>query len=181
MLVKQPTRKRSVLRMFGIVVCTGLLLSVAGLALLSFNATRPNKLGVRNGTLTECPDKPNCVSSFAESRTQSMPPIPIVDDPDAAMQAVLDAISAMDGAKIISSEDDYIHCEFTTPIFRFVDDVEFLLDRNDSVIHFRSASRTGYDDFGVNRARMNEVRRRIAVATGEATLTNRALSAVKLP
>ena len=152
--------------MFGIVVCTGLLLSVAGLALLSFNATRPNNLGVRDGTLTVCPDKPNCVSSFADSDTQSMPPIPFTGSKSDAIASIRQILSGMDGARVVSATDTYLHCEFSTAVFRFVDDVEFLFDTETSVIHFRSASRVGYQDFGVNRGRMNEIRRRF-VETAE--------------
>jgi uncharacterized protein (DUF1499 family) len=47
--------------------------------------------------------------------------------------------------------------EFRSALFRFVDDVEFVLDDSARVIHFRSASRAGYYDFGVNRRRMQEI------------------------
>ena len=46
-----------------------------------------------------------------------------------------------------------MHAEFTSVIFRFVDDVEFLLDADSLSIHVRSASRVGYSDLGANRAR----------------------------
>jgi len=38
--------------------------------------------------------------------------------------------------------------------------VEFFLDDATQTIHFRSASRLGYSDLGVNRKRMEEIRRR---------------------
>jgi uncharacterized protein (DUF1499 family) len=40
-----------------------------------------------------------------------------------------------------------------------VDDVHFLFDDAAKEIHFRSASRLGRSDFGVNRKRMEEIRR----------------------
>jgi uncharacterized protein (DUF1499 family) len=43
-------------------------------------------------------------------------------------------------------------------MLRFVDDVEFVFDDESKTIHFRSASRTGYGDLGVNRRRMEQVR-----------------------
>jgi len=46
----------------------------------------------------------------------------------------------------------------------FVDDVEFLLDEKAGVIHVRSASRLGRSDFGVNRDRVETIRRQIASA-----------------
>jgi len=42
-------------------------------------------------------------------------------------------------------------------VWRFVDDVEFYLDETARVVHFRSASRMGYYDFGMNRRRMKEI------------------------
>ena len=47
--------------------------------------------------------------------------------------------------------------EVTSKIFGFVDDVEFYLNEP-GVIHFRSASRIGYSDLGVNRERMETIR-----------------------
>ena len=41
----------------------------------------------------------------------------------------------------------------------FVDDVEFFVDAQQKVIHFRSASRVGYSDLGANRKRMETIRR----------------------
>jgi uncharacterized protein (DUF1499 family) len=46
-------------------------------------------------------------------------------------------------------------------LLRFVDDVEFLFDDEAKTIHFRSASRTGRSDFGVNRRRMEDIRKLI--------------------
>jgi uncharacterized protein (DUF1499 family) len=44
-------------------------------------------------------------------------------------------------------------------LFRFVDDVELAVDPAEHVVHFRSASRVGRSDFGVNRRRMEELSR----------------------
>jgi uncharacterized protein (DUF1499 family) len=50
-----------------------------------------------------------------------------------------------------------LHAEFRSAIFRFVDDVEFMVDPESQRIHARSASRVGYSDMGVNRRRMEEI------------------------
>ena len=146
---------------------TGALLSVAGLVFLSLRATKPSNLGVRNGTLAVCPDSPNCESSLTSNSSHFMIPIAYDGDSATAMQSLLDVVSEMDGARVITSEDKYIHCELSTPLFRFVDDVEFLLDADESVIHFRSASRIGHSDFGQNRRRMNEIRRKFTEACSD--------------
>ncbi|MBN2243722.1 MAG: DUF1499 domain-containing protein [Acidobacteria bacterium] len=54
--------------------------------------------------------------------------------------------------------------EYTSRLFRFVDDVEFYLDDERKVIDFRSASRTGYSDLGVNRKRMETIRKKYALS-----------------
>lgn len=60
-------------------------------------------------------------------------------------------------ARIVSRRDLYLHATFTSRWLRFVDDVEFFADPTTRLLHFRSASRTGYWDFGVNRRRMRRI------------------------
>ena len=67
-------------------------------------------------------------------------------------------IRSLPRTKLVEEDESYLHYEFTSLLFRFVDDVEFLFDDDTKTIHFRSASRTGYGDLGVNRARMEQVR-----------------------
>jgi uncharacterized protein (DUF1499 family) len=60
--------------------------------------------------------------------------------------------------------DNYIRAEFVSKIFRFVDDVEFYFPDKKSkelLIHVRSASRVGYSDLGVNRMRIEQIRRKL--------------------
>ena len=58
----------------------------------------------------------------------------------------------------------YLAFEFGSALFRFVDDVEFLVDDTAKEVSFRSASRVGVSDFGVNRRRMETVARAFAAA-----------------
>lgn len=64
----------------------------------------------------------------------------------------------MEGADIIMETDHYLYAEFTSKTMRFVDDVEFYLDEENRLLNFRSASRLGYGDFGVNRKRIESIR-----------------------
>jgi uncharacterized protein (DUF1499 family) len=64
----------------------------------------------------------------------------------------------MKRAKLVSSDAEFIHAEFRTRL-GFVDDVSFALDAHRGVIHMRSASRAGYWDLGVNRRRLEKIRR----------------------
>ena len=75
------------------------------------------------------------------------------------MQRLLAILRGMPRTTIVQSGADSVRAEFRTRIFRFVDDAQFAFDDKAKVIHFRSASRAGHSDFGVNRRRMEEVRK----------------------
>ena len=83
-----------------------------------------------------------------------------------AMREVRRVIEAMPRAKIAREEPGYLHAEFRSKVFGFVDDVEFVIDEEARRIDFRSASRVGYYDFGVNRKRMEDICRRLAEREG---------------
>ena len=73
------------------------------------------------------------------------------------MDRLVRIIREMKRATIVTATPSYLHVEFRSALFRFVDDVEFVLDESARLVHFRSASRTGYYDFGVNRRRMEQI------------------------
>jgi uncharacterized protein (DUF1499 family) len=135
-------------------------LPVAVLAMLSLFSRRPSNLGPVEGRLAPCPASPNCVATQSGDRNQRMAPLSFEEAPAAAMERLKKIIAGMPRSRIARSADNYLHVEFTSAVFRFVDDVEFLIDPATREIHFRSASRVGYSDLGANRRRMEEVRRR---------------------
>jgi len=118
----------------------------------------PESMGIKDGKLAECPDKPNCVSSMTKDVSHFIEPFKYTADFKKAKSALVESIKAQDRSVIISETENYIHAEFKSKVFRFVDDVEFLIDDNFKTIHLRSASRTGYSDMGVNRKRMENLR-----------------------
>jgi uncharacterized protein (DUF1499 family) len=130
--------------------------------MMSFFSRRPSQLGVVQGRLADCPRSPNCVSTQADNDDQRMEPIPFSGPPGEARQRLQTLIRQMPRTRIVTSEDQYLHAEFRSALFRFVDDVEFLIDPEAQVIHFRSASRVGYSDLGVNRRRMERIRQEYA-------------------
>ena len=71
------------------------------------------------------------------------------------MARILRVVDKMERTTIITRREDYLHVEYRTKM-GFVDDVEFYLDAQTQTVHFRSASRVGYSDLGVNRKRMEE-------------------------
>lgn len=115
-------------------------------------------LGVTNGKLAACPDKPNCVSSQATENEHKIAPLQFEGEANAAWTALKSVVAAYPRAKVVSEQDNYLRCEFRTWIMRYVDDVEFLMDADQSVIHVRSASRIGYSDLGANRKRIEQLR-----------------------
>ena len=133
------------------------LLVIVALAVVSATARRPKTLGVRDGRLAPCPDSPNCVSTHADRDHLRMDSIPLTTDAAQAVEGLKRVISAMPRSRLVMTDEHYLHAEFTSALFRFVDDVEFFVDREQGVIHFRSASRVGHSDLGVNRERMRAI------------------------
>ena len=63
------------------------------------------------------------------------------------------------GGQIEKDDGDYLHAVFISTVFRFRDDLELRQDAAHSRIQVRSASRIGYSDLGVNRKRVEKLRR----------------------
>ena len=118
--------------------------------------------GIDSGKLNDCPNSPNCVSSLAKDEGHSIPALQFTGSSEEAKTRILKIIDEMKRTKIVTSDDKYIHAEFTSMIFRFVDDIEFSFpetEKNITTIQVRSASRTGRSDFGINRKRVEEFRK----------------------
>jgi uncharacterized protein (DUF1499 family) len=126
---------------------------------LSLLARRPDDLGVQDGRLAPCSRYPNCVSSQAEDASHAIEPLAFTGSPEAAWQRLKEVLAAWPRTRVVQETDGYLHAECKTFLFRFVDDVEFVLDRKAKVIHFRSAARIGAGDLGTNRRRMEAIRR----------------------
>jgi uncharacterized protein (DUF1499 family) len=120
--------------------------------------------------LAPCPDKPNCVSTQATDPAKRMPALGFDGDPELVRAAILDVLAKTRGARVVKAESDYIHAEFTTLVFRFVDDVEFAIDAAARRVDFRSASRVGHSDLGTNRRRMESLSQRLEGLAGLAPL-----------
>ena len=133
------------------------LVPAAGLALLSAFSRRPSNLGVVDGRLAPCPNSPNCVSTQADDAAHRMEPISYSGPAGEALTKIKAIVASRPRTKVITENGNYLHVEFKSALFRFVDDVEFLVDEPNRRIHFRSASRVGYGDLGANRRRMKEI------------------------
>jgi len=118
------------------------------------------KTGVPSDRLSPCPKSPNCVSSLSEDKSHQVDPLTYSATLEEAREKLISVIKSMKRSEIVTAEKNYIHATFTSFLFRFVDDVEFSFDDETKVINVRSASRTGYSDLGVNRRRVEEIRKR---------------------
>lgn len=126
-----------------------------GLTMFVQNNHIPGNLGVHRGQLASLPFSPNAVSSQTVKVEQQVAPLPFRGDLQQTRNRLLHTIESYPGrVRVISKKDNYIHCVFSTTI-GFNDDVEFYLDAENRVVHFRSASRIGYSDMGLNRNRYN--------------------------
>ena len=150
-------RRRKVYQTIWIVIGAGCL-GMAAVFVMSLTASRPLNLGVRNGKLADAPASPNCVSTQATDAEHAIAPLVYQGDGSGVMKQLESIVKEMPGSTIIDLRDDYLYAEFRSAIFRFVDDVELFHDPKSQCIHFRSASRTGYSDLGVNRKRMESIR-----------------------
>lgn len=121
----------------------------------------PSNLGVTEGRLASCPSSPNCVSSEATVAEQRVEPLRYDGDAAPARARLLDVLNGMERVRIVQSTDDYLYAEFRSAVFGFVDDVEFYFSPP-GTLQVRSASRTGYYDFGINRERVETLRVRFS-------------------
>lgn len=132
-------------------------LAMAAIVLINLMG-KPPTLGLSNGQLYSCPDSPNCVCSQDTDAIHQIEPIAFNGPGPAALARLKAIVLAQPRARITEEHDGYVRAEFTSLVFRFVDDVEFLLDEPAKVIHVRSASRLGKSDLGVNRKRVERLR-----------------------
>jgi len=136
-----------------------------------FQSSAPTDLGVHGGRLKPPSATDNSVSSQAvlysdhpQHQAAQIAPLPLRGDGPATIARIKSVVLSMAGAKMIKSDSDYLYAQYTTPLMKFVDDVEFWYDPAAQAIQVRSASRIGEGDMGVNRKRIEAVRAALAAA-----------------
>jgi len=120
---------------------------------------QPSDIGLTNGRLSPCPSSPNCVSSDARDKSHRIEPLRLAADPMTVWKALKELLNTRPRTRITTAAEDYLQAEEKSRIFGFVDDIEFHLRSAEGIIAVRSASRVGYSDFGVNRRRVEEIRK----------------------
>lgn len=149
----------------------GVLIVVGSAGLLVLRLTGPGAEdvphGVQNDRLSDCPSSPNCVSTQSDvsDRAHYVEPIAVPAGEDlspADLQSIAEqALAQEPRVTFLKSSPTYIRVEARSRLFGFVDDVEVYIPEGQNVIHFRSASRVGKGDMGVNRGRYERFRARV--------------------
>jgi uncharacterized protein (DUF1499 family) len=127
--------------------------------------TPPTDIGVRDGRLKAPSNTDNSVSSQAglypehpQRAYATIAPLALNGDGPATIAKIKAVVQATAGAAMVKSEPDYLYAQYTTPLMKYVDDVEFWLDPANNVVQVRSASRIGKSDLGANRKRVEALR-----------------------
>ncbi len=142
------------------------LIPIGGLAVLSIRSRQAPTLGAVDGRLRPCPKgSQNCVCS--QSEVNSIAPIPYSGSAEDALARMESLINTTAGGSVVERSPNYLHAEFRTRLFRFIDDVEILVDQGRGVLHVRSASRVGKSDLGANRERVELLRERFKAMKAE--------------
>ncbi|MFC3152995.1 DUF1499 domain-containing protein [Litoribrevibacter euphylliae] len=116
-------------------------------------------LGLEQGLLSPCPDKPNCVNSeFPDDQSHYIAPLLITDSEWNSLKITLRQAIRQDGGTVTNVQEFYMAAEYQSSWFGFVDDLELRFDPNQSLLHIRSGSRVGYSDLDVNSERTNRLK-----------------------
>lgn len=129
--------------------------------IITLAAVAVTLLGCSNGEITmqdrsaqPCGDKPNCVSTQDSREEFTLAPFTLMEN--ASLDEIEKAALSLGRAKTADKEQNYLRIEYTSRVFRFVDDLELRIEDNNLIV--RSESRTGHSDFGVNRKRADALR-----------------------
>ena len=135
-----------------------LIAATSTVLFLSCAGKPPASLGLHGSTLSPCPSSPNCVSSDATDPSHRVAPFELAIPSPEAWQTARSAVASLPRTVVVTQTPDYLHAECSSAFFGFVDDLELQLRAPERLIAVRSASRLGYGDLGVNRARVEELR-----------------------
>ena len=110
--------------------------------------------------ISPCPKTPNCVSSLDADRRHFVQPLRFAGSANDAQYRLLRILNDLKRARVVTFEESFIKAEFISSVFGFIDDVVFDFDDREKIVHVKSASRVGFSDLGVNRRRIEKIRKR---------------------
>jgi len=154
-------------------------------------APTPSTIGLSDygefKSLGLCPQSPNCISTAEEANdmTHYVPQWTYNPEegrgrknPATQEQAMNELVEVVEGTnpdgftpKIVKRTADYLHVEYESPTFGFIDDLEVYFPANKpGIVEYRSASRIGESDGDINRKRIRELRKTLTSKYGWASI-----------
>ncbi len=122
----------------------------------------PKDLGLHNGTLGKCPNKPKCVSTQDDmnDKTHYMDPIPFEGSVEKAQETMIGIANRREDFTLERQEENYVHFVVTNGYWGWLDSVEMHFKEEAGKIDFRSMTRFKYGtyDMKANRKRMEFLR-----------------------
>ena len=115
------------------------LLVVVGRVFVARSSTMPSYLGVTDGKLAECRGPQACHSTQTDREERRLETIPYQGDAEAAQKRLVSVLAGIPRVKFVAQESHYVHVEFRSFTFGFVDDAEFYFDDEAKEIHSRVA------------------------------------------
>ena len=113
------------------------------------------------------PDSQKCVSTLNDTGYAAFDPVPFSCTPEEAVTAIRTVVASFPRTEVVEEDGHYLRTTFTSAIMRFTDTVQFEVDPEASVVHFRSESVPyARNDLGANRKRMTEVTERLRTRLG---------------
>ncbi len=137
-----------------IVVCL-----ICVIPILSCRGKRPSSLGITDAGLAPCPSSPNCVSSDAPHGSHRIEAFVLSASSDYSWPVIREEVASLPRTTVVEETANYLHAECESALFGFVDELELHLRQSDNTVAIRSASRVGYSDLGVNRRRVEGLRK----------------------
>lgn len=134
----------------------GILLALFMMGVLSRSGTAT---GLVEGKLSTCPNSPNCIcTEHPEDINHFIKPVEYGSANIKVARSLIRKSIDATGGSMVREKDNYFAATYRSDVFGFVDDLEVRIDEVTKQIHIRSASRIGYSDFGVNKARALQLR-----------------------
>lgn len=101
-----------------------------------------------------CGDSPRCVSTQDSREEFKLASFTLT--PNTNINQIEQIALTLPNAEIAAKEGNYLRVEYTSSVFRYVDDMELRIEGDQLLV--RSEARIGYYDFDVNRERVEAFR-----------------------
>lgn len=117
----------------------------------------PSNIGIHDGKLSELKNSDNGVSTQTTQSKKKVDPLILYSDVNDAKEILIKAFDECGDYQLNLNAENYMHVIFISDKMKFRDDLEILIDTESNLIHYRSESRVGYSDNGVNLDRYNTI------------------------